>query len=108
MSSRGAVDKLLQLGLDDWVSADEVIWTAAGGDFSVDGQAKVLEVLDDLYRNGLMVPGQLGESGFEDWPDVEDEYLARSEAELERHEWRPMGAGFWLRLTKRGAAQAHD
>ncbi len=108
MANRDAVDKLLQLGSDDWVSADEVIWTAAGGDISATGQALVFEVLEDLYRNGLMVPGQLGESGFEDWTVPKDEYLARSKAELERHAWRPMGAGFWLRLTERGAAQVRE
>lgn len=47
------------------------------------------------------VIAELLESGFEDW-SKSTEWLARSENELDRLQWRPMGDGFWLRLTTHG------
>ena len=54
------------------------------------------------FHESLMVPGDLGESGFEDWPGSTADWLPRARAELDQLDWRPMGAGFWLRLAHDG------
>lgn len=101
-----ALVTLLDEGLDDWVPLDAVMWEVAQGDLSPESRAAVLRMLDRLSSEGLMVPGDLGETGFEDWSGSPADWLGRSLAELGRLGWRPMGAGFWLRLTERGEAAA--
>ncbi len=93
---------ILRSGLDDWILLDEVAWEAMLGDASETNRAATIRVLDRMFRDGLVVPGALGESGFEDWPGSPDQWLAQAHAELERLGWRPMGAGSWLRLTDLG------
>lgn len=41
-----------------------------------------------------MVPGDLGETGFEDWPGDPSDWKPRAVGELERFDWQPMGASF--------------
>lgn len=101
-----ALEALLEAGLDDWVSLDEVIWEVAQGDLSAESRAQVLRMFDRVYSEDLMVPGDLGETGFEDWPGSPTEWRERSLVELERFDWNPQGAGFWLRLTEHGERAA--
>lgn len=96
------ISELLEIGLDDWVLLDHVVWLSTHGAIDPGTKRIVLEVLESLYSDGLMVPGDLGASGFEDWGPPSDGWVTRSEAELDRLDWRPMGAGFWLRLTTKG------
>ncbi|CAM5789653.1 hypothetical protein [Cellulomonas persica] len=96
------ISELLEIGLDDWVLLDHVVWLSTHGAIDPGTKRIVLEVLESLYSDGLMVPGDLGASGFEDWGPPSDGWVTRSEAELDRLGWRPMGAGFWLRLTTKG------
>lgn len=107
-SDDAALDALLDAGLDDWASLDEVIWEVTHGDLSAESRARVLGMLDRIYSEGLVVPGDLGGTGFEDWPGSPDEWLERSREELEQLDWKPMGGGFWLRLTERGEAKARE
>ncbi len=95
---------LLEKGLVDWVSLHDVVWHATHGNLSPESKARTLRVLQQLFDEGLMVPGELAESGFVDWPSPK-EWLSRAASELERVSWTPMGEGFWLRLTERGEAQ---
>lgn len=100
-TSRWIIDELLDTGLDDWVSLHDVVALCSRGAIDQKGRRAVLDVLESLYSDGLMVPGDL-EGGFEDWAPPSEGWVARSEAELDRLDWRPMGAGFWLRLTGKG------
>jgi hypothetical protein len=95
-----AIRALLTAGLHDWVMLDEVTWEVMEGDLSEENQAKTVAVLDRLYGEGMMVPGNLTSLGFEDWPGGPADWLLRSKRELERLGWNPMGAGFYLRLTE--------
>ncbi len=106
MTEDVALNALLVAGMDDWVLLDEVIWEVTQGDLSFVNRARVLDMLQRLYGDGLMVPGDLGETGFEEWEGSAEAWLERSEAELERLGWNPLGAGFWLRLTERGEAMS--
>lgn len=101
-----AIEALLTAGLDDWVMLDEVTWEVMEGDLSEVNQAKTVAVLEHLYMEGLMVPGGLTPHGFVDWGGGPSEWLTRSRSELERFGWKPMGAGFYLRLTERGESRA--
>lgn len=97
-----AIFALLECGLIDWVSLQEVVWYGTRGEITPASKALVLVVLRRLFDGGLMVPGDLGESGFEDWLPPTSLWLNRAVAEFDRFNWAPMGDGFWLRLTERG------
>ena len=102
VTERRIISELLDIGLDDWVMLDHVVWLSTHGTINRATKRAVLDVLKSLYSDGLMVPGDLGASGFEDWGPPLEGWVTRSEAELDRLDWRPMGAGFWLRLTTKG------
>lgn len=104
------IRKLLVSGLADWVSLHDVVWWGTRGIITPDTKQVVLEVLHSVYSEGLLVPGELGETGFEDWAPPSETWVIRSEMAIDALEWRPMGEGFWLRLTPRGEtlAQKHE
>ena len=100
--------ELLESGVDDWVSLDEAAWIVTQGEFTPDSRELTLRALADVFQELLMVPGDLGEAGFEDWLGTPEDWVARSQGELARVAWPPMGAGFWLRLTDRGRMRLVD
>jgi hypothetical protein len=102
------IGEFLEDGLDDWVSLHNVVWFTTRGDVTEYAKTRTTEVLTCLCSGGLMVPGRPGDAGFEDWPGTVDEWLTGSRAELDAPSWRPMGAGFRLRLTERGEALARE
>ena len=106
--NKDVMHELLQAGVEDWVSLDEAAWIVTEGDFSPTTKKLALDAFADLYRDTLMVPGDLGESGFEDWHGTSDDWITRSWAELQRLSWLPKGSGFWLRLTDRGRTRLAD
>lgn len=106
MDDADIIGELLLEGLDDWVPLHDVVWRATQGQINPDSKAQVLRILEVLYEKNLMVPGVIGGSGFEDWPISPVDYLGHSRDELDRLDWRPMGDGFWLRLTERGEGHA--
>lgn len=93
VSDDDALEALLDAGTADWVSLDDVIWEVAQGDLTAEDRARVLRMFDRLYGEHLAVPGDLGETGFEDWAGSPAEWLDRTLAALERHGWAPRGAG---------------
>ena len=102
------VSALLVAGIEDWIALDDVTWEAMKGNASDENKGRTIRVLEQLFRAGLTVPGDLGESGFEDWVGSPDEWLGRACAELKRLGWSPMGAGFWLRITSLGEQAARE
>lgn len=101
--------ELLQAGIDDWVSLDDAAWILAQEEHSGPASKEfVLASLREVFREALMAPGELGDSGFEDWSGSHEEWSSRAREELERLAWPPMGAGFWLRLTDRGRTRLVD
>jgi len=108
VTERSIITELLASGLDDWVSLHDVVWLSTQGTISPETKRLVLKVLEFLYSNRLMIPGDLGELGFEDWPPPSTDWIIRSERELDLLDWRPMGEGFWLRLAPRGERLARN
>ncbi|GAA5155828.1 hypothetical protein GCM10023214_12070 [Amycolatopsis dongchuanensis] len=106
MSDDSIIDKLLETGLDDWVAVHDVVWNSTRGTINDESKDRTIRILGRLYSEGLMVPGDLGASGFEDWPSAPQDWISRSRSELDRFDWCPMGAGFWLRLTSYGKTKA--
>lgn len=102
------INELLEDGLADWVSLQNVVWVCTNGTVTPESKRIVLDVLHRLFTEGLMMPGVLGETGFEDWPPPSQTWVVRSEMELDALAWQPMGDGFWLRLTPRGKAIARE
>ncbi|MFS0717976.1 hypothetical protein ABC337_09495 [Arthrobacter sp. 1P04PC] len=94
--------ELLLAGEDDWVSLDEAAWIVAEGDFTEGSRG------GEVFQAALMVPGDLGETDFEEWPGSAEDWVARAVDELEHLAWPPMGTGFWLRLTDRGRMRLVD
>ncbi|ASN21502.1 hypothetical protein CGK93_18825 [Arthrobacter sp. YN] len=108
VSKDEVIRKLLVSGLADWVSLHGVVWWGTRGTITPDTKQVVLDVLHSVYSEGLMVPGELGETGFEDWARPSEIWVIRSEMALDALEWRPMGEGFWLRLTPHGKTLGHQ
>ncbi len=96
---RAVVDELLEDGRHDWVPLHTLVWLSTGGDRSEAAKRRTFDVLRHLFSEGLMTPGDLGETGFEDWPGGTEDFLLRAAQDLERLAWKPMGDGFWLRLS---------
>lgn len=97
---RTVVDELLARTEVDWVSLHDVVWYSTEGDRSATAKQRTVEVLRYLFASDLMVPGDLGETGFEDWTGSLDAWEEHAIADLERLDWNPMGDGFWLRLAR--------
>lgn len=106
MTEDEVVEELLRQCLGDWLMLHDVLWESTHDDRSDDAKRRTAEVLRRLFIDGLMVPGELAESGFVDWPGQPSEWLVRAQSDLDRLNWKPMGAGFWLRLTETGQAVA--
>lgn len=102
------INELLLSGLTDWISLHDVVWHCTEGMINDESKSRVLRVLERLYTDAFVVPGDLDESGFEDWKTSPDGWVRRSADELGQLGWQPMGAGFWLRLTPAGAQAARD
>ena len=102
MDTAKALLELLRSGEDDWVSLDEVLWLVSEGVRSSAAAHALADVLRVLYGQGLMIPGELGNSGFEDWSGTPTDWQQRTLAEVSRLKWSPRGEGHWLRLTDQG------
>ncbi len=101
--------ELLQAAVDDWVSLDEAAWILTQGDYFTDASKELtLRTLGEVFRASLMALGDLGETGFEEWPGAPEGWIARARRDLEHVTWPPMGGGFWLRLTDRGRMRLVD
>lgn len=96
---RAVVDELLTSARGDWVSLDGVVWLSTEGNRSATAKQRAVNVLRHLWESHLLVTGDLGETGFEDWSGSPDDWKKRASDDLERLEWNPMGDGFWLRLA---------
>ncbi|GLY50590.1 hypothetical protein [Lentzea sp. NBRC 102530] len=103
-SSQEAVRELLLDGVDDWVSLDRIIWAArqVSESSSADFGDEFRDLLDTLVRGGLVVPGELGDSGFERWGGEPGELIARVIEQAQEFGWAPQGAGCWFANTELG------
>lgn len=102
MTDDEIIANLVESGADDWLMLHDVLWESTHDDRTETSKATVVRVLARTFSEGILVPGDLGESGFEDWDGTPTEWLQRAEAVLEASNWQPMGDGFWLRLTPEG------
>lgn len=98
------IDDILAEGRDDWVPVDRVISAArevvedTGSDFKPVAAA----VIERLVLGGLMVAGEIGDSGFEVWPKTPVEMVDQVISKCEALHWEPLGAACWLSNTEAG------
>lgn len=95
------VREALDAGLDDWVMLHTVVWIARDA-AAVDFPAVVRALIERLIDDGLMVPGDIGESGFEAWQVPADAAIQRVLEQCEALEWNPLTDGCWFANTPRG------
>ncbi|MGR4880275.1 hypothetical protein ACIPUC_12670 [Streptomyces sp. LARHCF249] len=93
--------ELLDEGLDDWVPVDLLVTLAyelseQSGESERDIAARVLS---HLLHSGLMQVGELGETGFEAWPEEADAAVRRVIEALDAVEWDPELGVCWLANT---------
>ncbi|MCY1141854.1 hypothetical protein OWR29_27985 [Actinoplanes sp. Pm04-4] len=108
MNTDAIVDELVAEGLDDWVPVDTVIGAAreAADAAGVDFRGLTVTVLERLIVGGLMVAGDIGEDGFESWPDPAPEMVRKVVAQVESFDWTPLGGACWLANTAAGDERA--
>ena len=105
MERTEVVHDILVEGLDDWVSVIAVVRYAMECE-SHHYKELTSSVLGELLEGGLVVAGDLGESGFEVWPGSPHNHLQRALQELDDSDWDPPNGGFWLASTDIGLARA--
>lgn len=103
-----AVSAILAAGVDDWVMLHDVLWHATHDERTPEAKTATVRVLKQLFDEDRMIPGDLGENGFEDWTGTPSTWLRNALQELEQLAWDPMGAGLWLRLTDNGARRRQE
>lgn len=94
----------LDAGLDDWVMLHTVVWLGrdAAAETGADSPVMVRALVERLLTDGLMVAGEIGETGFEPWAVAADEAIARVLEQCEALEWNPLTDGCWFANTPRG------
>ena len=96
--------EMLTEGRSDWVPVDTAIGWARevaaedGGDF----RSTAIAVIEYLVLGGLMVAGEIGDDGFEEWPGTPAESVRKVVEKCEELNWEPFGAACWLSNTEAG------
>ena len=104
-----AAAPVLDRALDDWVPIDTLIWNTLqvvheGSDRF---ERFFASVLDWLLREDLMIVGEIGNTGFEPWPDAPVENtVARVVRDCQAVGWAPQGGLYWLSSTPKGKQRA--
>jgi len=95
---------LLVEGLDDWVSLHNVVWHGReqAADFGGDIGAAVRTVVSTLVIEGLMYPGELGETTIDPWRGGAKELVERVMRQCQELDWNPQGRGCWFANTPEG------
>jgi len=109
--SEAASDRVMDLlreGLDDWVSLHNVVWhgRAQAASFGGDIEAAVRDVVTTLVVDGLMYPGDLGDTAIDPWPGAAEELVERVMGQCRDVGWNPQGRGCWFANTPLGARLA--
>jgi hypothetical protein len=83
------VDEILRDGLDDWMMLVSIVRTAEEahpGDQAATRTA-ARELVVELVEKGWMVPGDLTDSGFEQWDLLPATSVRRILDDLDAHDW---------------------
>jgi hypothetical protein len=107
-SIESIISDVLAEGRTDWVPVDTVIGGAREVVAGDDGDFKptAIAVIERLLLGGLMVAGEIGDHGFEQWPGTPVEVVQQVILKCESLHWEPFGAVCWLSNTEAGDRQA--
>ncbi|GLU50523.1 hypothetical protein [Nocardiopsis ansamitocini] len=111
MSDEEIIAEILDEGLDDWIPIDGLISLVKreGKESEEDLRNATIRILRLLLEGRMVTVGELGESGFESWPESVDDAegaLLRVVEDLDRLDWFPQGASCWIANTPLGDAEA--
>ncbi|WP_249997469.1 hypothetical protein [Actinoplanes sp. M2I2] len=108
MNTDSMANEILIEGLDDWVPVDTVIGAAheAADEAGLDFRALTVALLEQLILGGLMTAGDIGDTGFQSWPDPEPAMVRKVVAQVESFGWAPLGGACWLANTAIGDERA--
>lgn len=102
------VEEAIVEGLDDWVQLHNVVWYCRLAEPEGDYRSLVRALVEELILGGLMVPGDLGETGFEPWTTAPEESVRRVMEQCETYGWNPQGDGAWFAITDAGKVLARS
>lgn len=102
------VDEVIVEGLDDWVQLHDLVWHSRLAQPDGDYRSLVRALVEELIHQGLMVPGDLGETGFEPWTTAPEESVRRVMEQCETYGWNPQGDGAWFANTDAGKVLARS
>jgi len=110
MNYQGAIDEVLVVGDDDWVSAWELrIATRRFMEPSDDLHAAMVAVVDRLLAGGLVHVGDVTDDGFQPWPLSGGQLLDHARQRLAEVGDEPSADdAFWLCNTEVGGRLATD
>ncbi|MFF7634365.1 hypothetical protein ACFZB9_14610 [Kitasatospora sp. NPDC008050] len=103
----GIVREILREGLDDWVPVDTLLWYVRQESPAPEESFKAtfVETIRYLLSEGLMLVGEIGESGFEPWPGTVSQIIERLVAACDAVSWTPFGSVCWLSNTSAGSSR---
>lgn len=105
-------DDVVARGLFDWVIEADLHEVAArsGAGSPAARRALSIGLIAEILIEGLMVAGEISDSGFRQWDcSTADAIVRITEDRLEWGDEVPTpGAVFWLNLTKKGKRHAED
>lgn len=102
------VEEVIVEGLDDWVQLHDVVWFSRRAEPHGDFRGLVRAVVEQLLQRGLMVPGDVGDAGFEQWSTSVEDSIRTVMEQCEALNWNPQGDGAWFANTDAGKVLARS
>ncbi|MGN9843467.1 hypothetical protein ACTMTI_35605 [Nonomuraea sp. H19] len=101
---RSLMAEVLDEGLDDWVTLGHVLHRASvlSRTDQFNARSITMATLEILIGNGLVVAGNMGDSGFEAWDLEPGQAVDRIRVECEARGWILGLTDIWLATTPRG------
>ena len=108
MTRTDIIRELLIEGVDDWVPVDTLLALVRQAEDPPERDVRSLtaSILHQLIEQGFIQVGEIGDSGFEAWPEGADDAVVKAVTALDAVDWMPHGGAFWLANTPLGDRRA--
>jgi hypothetical protein len=110
VSNEEIIHEILREGLEDWIPVDRLIDLTRQSSINSgeDYKETTLDVIFELLERGLARIGELGAPGFEEFEGNASTGKEFARVDLEKYDWIPQGASFWICNTAAGDALAQS